>query len=58
LLIAGFPTPPSKPCMRLSPHTAFQGPAFLARDYPRVRIPFAFARYRGKQFMPHRVSDY
>src|SRR4051794_13166254 len=34
--------------MRLLPHTAFQGPAFLARDCPRVRIPFAFARYSSK----------
>jgi len=41
--IAGFRTPPSKPGVRLSPHRAFPGSAFLARRYRRVRIPFAFA---------------
>jgi hypothetical protein len=40
--IAGFPTPPSKPGVRLSPHRAFQGPAFLSGDYSPVRNPLGF----------------
>jgi len=32
------------PRRTLLSHPAFQGPAFLARDYPRVRIPFRFHR--------------
>jgi hypothetical protein len=34
-----FPTPPSEPCMRLSPHTALQGSALLPHDYSRGRLP-------------------
>jgi hypothetical protein len=34
-----FPTPPSEPCMRLSPHTALQGSALLPQDYSRGRLP-------------------
>jgi hypothetical protein len=48
--------PPNRAC-KISKHPALRGPAFRARDYPRVRIPFAFARCRG-HFRPHRVSDY
>ena len=56
-VIAGFPTPPSKPGVPLSRHRALQGSTFLARHYHRVRVPFPFARYRGN-FMSHRVSCY
>jgi hypothetical protein len=40
---AGFSTPPTKPDVPLSWHPAFQGPAFLARDYHGSVSCFDFA---------------
>src|SRR5687767_12257718 len=38
--IAGFPTPPAEPGVRLSPHRALQGPALLPGAHAPGRHPF------------------
>ena len=49
-LSAGFPTPPTEPGVRLSPHRALQRSAFLLQDYSQIRHPVGFHLLRHQHF--------